>query len=262
MIDIFIVHNNEPERLRYIKETISNIKRNNELFQSINYSKSQIKISVTKNQLRYRHFKLILIRLWMHFRITRASGRNCNRQDFVMALRIIRTRNMDSKKASAELDVTAKHISAWQMFIKSNASHLIVLESDAIIENLQQFKLFIEKTRYFPADNYVSLTAPYSLEELGIPKSLERRHSDFIEVEFQFTNTAAGYVLSQNLAEKMLKICKRQNPRKQITIDWLMNECFLKLNQCSNSNGKTIFPNPELVINGSLKGKYESTIQE
>ena len=262
MIDIYIVHNNEPERLRNIEDTISKLELNKDLFQSIKYSESLSKVSLTKNQLYYRHLKLILVRLWMSFRIKRASGRKCDRQDFILALRIIGSRRMDSVKASAELDVTAKHILAWQSFIESNASHLIVLESDAIIENFEQFKLFIEKVRNLPANSYVSLTAPFSLDALGIPKSLVRRNSDFVEVQFQFTNTAAGYVLSRNLTEKMLKICGRQDPRKQIAIDWLMNECFLKLAKCSNSNGKTIFPNSELVINGSLKGKYGSTIQE
>jgi len=75
------------------------------------------------------------------------------------------------------------------------------------------------------------------------------------------TNTTAGYVLSRNLAAKLVKVIQESRLERLLAIDWLMNQVFMQIQKQDGKNRNTIVPNRELVINGSLVGRYESAIQ-
>jgi GR25 family glycosyltransferase involved in LPS biosynthesis len=165
-------------------------------------------------------------------------------------------------QALAEIDLTGKHIAAWKSFIFSDAEYLVVLESDALIRNSKKFQMFLRSLDQFEKHDYISLTWPFSNELLGLSQTAPLKNKTYFTINFQLTNTCAGYILSKDLAQKLLEKAENGRVERKIAIDWFMNQMFAELRKREKWNMRTIVPNQELVINGSMVGEYVSGIQK
>ena len=261
MFDLVTIHNNEMDRLHYLKSALSELTKLGDGQIQIRFSEAMPIAEPSNFDLLYRHIKLILIRTRLHLSLLKLAKRKKTKKDFVTFAQILRMDKMKTSKAIAEIDVTSKHQWAWKTFLESDLDYLIVLESDAKIRSGIELVSFINNINKFSESDFISLSFPLDFNEIGIPRSLISTKSQYVEVGVQITNTAAGYVLSRKLAQELYHRSRRQNRNRQIVIDWLMNECFMQLNQPRKDFGKTVLPLQELVINGSLTGEYESKLQ-
>lgn len=261
MFDLVTIHNNEKDRLHYLKNALTELTKLGNGQIQIRFSETMPLAEPSDFDLLYRHIKLILIRTKLHLSLLKLSKRKKTKKDFITFAQILRMDRMNTDKAIAEIDVTSKHQWAWKTFLQSHADYLIVLESDAKIRSGIELINFINNINKFSESDFISLSFPLDFNEIGVPRNLISMKSQYVEVGVQITNTAAGYVLSRKLAQELYHKSRRQNRNRQIVIDWLMNEFFMQLNQPRKGFGKTILPLQELVINGSLTGTYESELQ-
>jgi hypothetical protein len=261
MMTFAIIHNYESDRLSYLWPKLHQITEKLDFPTTITESSSYTFIHPTVLDLRIRTARLIIARIRTNIHIRRNSKNQFYGKQIKEFWKIIINTNVNKVKANAELDVVAKHVSSWNHFIDSNADYLVVLESDAIVADEKQLQIFLARLETFEKVDFISLAWPFSNTELGITEDAVHNYSTFFTISFQITNTCAGYVLSRNLAQKLLIRAKRGKLERKIPIDWFMNRCFIDIQQREHLNAKTIVPNPQLVLNGSITGEYESQIQ-
>jgi len=262
MIIVTIVHNYESDRLLYLKPKLQRIIKNLSISTSITESAITTHSNPTNLDLLIRHLNLFKVRVKTLFSIQRNFKAKTQKEIIRTYWRIFRTSMKTRTQALAEIDLTGKHIAAWKSFIFSDAEYLVVLESDALIRNSKKFQMFLRSLDQFEKHDYISLTWPFSNELLGLSQTAPLKNKTYFTINFQLTNTCAGYILSKDLAQKLLEKAENGRVERKIAIDWFMNQMFAELRKREKWNMRTIVPNQELVINGSMVGEYVSGIQK
>jgi hypothetical protein len=229
---------------------------------SVIESSSSTVSNPTNLDLLIRHVNLFITKERTILSIQKKSKERFQRKIACSLWRVLSIRRMTKAQALAEIDLTRKHIKAWKEFICSDADHLVVLESDALIVSNEKFLNFLESLNEFENEDYISLTWPVSNELLSLNQIASNRNKTYYTLDWQITNTTAGYVLSKNLAAKLLRKSEKGKVERKIAIDFYMNQIFAELRKKENWNARTIVPSQELVLNGSLVGEYVSGIQE
>lgn len=262
MIIVAIVHNYESDRLLYLKPKLEQVIENLSTPAFITESAVSILSNPTTLDLFIRHSKLLKVRVRTFLSIQRNFKKNPPGETVRACWRILRTSMISKAQAIAEIEVIGKHLAAWKQFICSDADHLVVLESDALIGNSEKLQMFLGSLNHFESDDYISLTWPFSNEQLGLNAITSPENRTYFTIDLQVTNTVAGYALSKSLATKLLFRAEKGRLERKIAIDWFMNQIFAELRKRENWHARTIVPNQELVINGSLVGEYVSGIQK
>lgn len=229
---------------------------------SVAESSSPTVSNPTNLDLLIRHVNLLIVKDRTILSIQKKSKERFQRKFAWGLWRVLSTRRTTKAQAIAEIDLTGKHVKAWKEFICSDADHLVVLESDALIGDSEKFLIFLESLNEFKNEDYISLTWPISNELLSLNQIASLKNKTYFTLDWQITNTTAGYVLSKNLAAKLLKRAEKGRIERKIAIDWFMNQIFAELRKKENWNARTIVPSQELVLNGSLVGEYVSGIQK
>lgn len=262
MIRIVIIHNFEESRLSYLIPKLKELEEVSKVGFVVSESKEDCNAHFSLLDFYIRSFKLKYARLKHIAYTSKKSGAWVNTNSIRHTLKILIEGNMKKSKALAEIYVTQKHFSAWKTFLDSPQEFLVVLESDAIIPDLSGLGIFLSKLKNLNEMNFISLTWPFSSEQIGLGDWPIERHNGYREVKIRTTNTVAGYVLSRRLAEQVLTYTRGRRIERFIIVDWFLNVCFMKLSRQTGSKGCTIIPNHELIINGSLVGEYESELQK
>ena len=154
--------------------------------------------------------------------------------------------------------VTFKHIKAWEKFIKSNSTYLIVLEDD-VLPGLDLEKninnLFLLLCEWGNGKLYIDIAGGISIEKLNIHQLVSSKKDGRIIFNRPVTNTAAGYVLDRNLALHFLETLRSHSHFRKLPIDWLMNSIFM---MSKEEKIHCIHYNPPLLIHGSCNGYVDS----
>ena len=262
MIRIAIIHNFEESRLSYLIPRLKQLKEVSKIGFVVSESKEKCDIHFSLLDFYIRSFKLKYARFKFIAYTNKKSRAWINPESLRFTLKILKEAKMEKSKALAEIDVTQKHFNAWKTFLDSPQEFLVVLESDAIIPNLADLGSFLSKLGNLNEMNFISLTWPFSSEQIGLGDWSMEEHNEYREVRIRTTNTVAGYVLSRRLAEEFLTHTRGRRIERFIIVDWFLNVCFMELFRETGSKGCTIIPNHELIINGSLVGEYESELQK
>ena len=122
---IVLIHNNEINRLSYIREKISRLieefpKTQIEYIEI--FERSEVKLSKLQFFLRNFHLKLIQVK-WL-LMTNRVSSKNTS-QIFLKIIKIARNRSRSSKNIISEIDLTFKHLAAWNYFDQNTFQELI-----------------------------------------------------------------------------------------------------------------------------------------
>jgi hypothetical protein len=213
-----------------------------------------------KFDLVIRDLKTIMLKMQFDYFIRKFVNHDLQSIDLKRYLQILRSTRTSKSRAIAELDLVYKHIEAWNVFLTSSASHLVVLESDAIIPDEKRLLTFLDNLCDISNEDFVSLTWPFTYSQLGIAESKIEFDEKYTQIECLITNTTAGYILPRKLATRFVKMVREHKSERLLAIDWLMNQMFMRIQRLEGMNGKTIVPMNELVINGSLVGRYSSEI--
>jgi hypothetical protein len=260
MIRVTIIHNYEINRLKYLRPRLQNIFEDFIRQITITECASNSIAQPTTLDLFIRNLKMKKTQIYSQTRIHKCSRSIVNRQYIKSIWRIIRAEPITKAKALSEIDLSQKHFKSWRDFLHSKAEHLIVLESDAIIEDKKGLLKLLSRLNCFSSQDFICLTWPFSNPELGLPEFNDWMLEDVRRMDLQLTNTTAGYVLSRELAAKLLDQATKGIFERTIAIDWFMNECFMNFQREKGWSGMTIVPNNELIVNGSLAGEYVSGI--
>ena len=255
---IVLIHNNEINRLSYIREKISRLieefpKTQIEYIEI--FERSEVKLSKLQFFLRNFHLKLIQVK-WL-LMTNRVSSKNTS-QIFLKIIKIARNRSRSSKNIISEIDLTFKHLAAWNYFDQNTFQELFVFESDAIIDFLDCLVNYIN---IFVNNMNMQLLMGglgYEIEELGVDAVSHAFGDCIFHTSKQLTtNTTVFYGVKKDLVKAMLSNSSRR--MRLLPIDWMMNSLFLKLN--GNIYRGTMLAMKKSVLNGSQFGYYESSIQ-
>lgn len=260
MVRVTIIHNYELDRLKYLRRRLQNIFEDFSRLITITECASNLIAQPTTLDLFIRNLKLKKTQICFRTRIYKHSRLMLNGQYTKSIWRILRAEPITKAKALSEIDLAQKHFKSWRDFLHSKAEHLIVLESDAIIEDKKGLLKFLSRLNCFSSQDFICLTWPFSNRELGLPEFNEPMLEEVHRLDLQLTNTTAGYILSRDLAAKLLDQASKGIFERTIAIDWFMNECFMNFQREKGWSGMTIVPNKELIVNGSLVGEYVSGI--
>lgn len=154
--------------------------------------------------------------------------------------------------------VTFKHIKAWEKFIQSDSSYLIVLEDDVlpdldIEKNIHNF--FSLLCGWGNDKLYIDIAGGIPIEQLNIHQLIRDVTKGRLNFNRPVTNTAAGYALNRNLALYFLKILKVRPHFRRLPIDWLMNSIFM---ESEREKIHCMHYCPPILIHGSCYGHVDS----
>lgn len=147
--------------------------------------------------------------------------------------------------------LTAKHMAAWRKAALSNRAVTLVIESDAKqINSAPKLAAIIDFLNEVHTPAIVSLSTPFSDEELGIKRGSVDRHLGLQEILPPRSNTTCCYLLNSSAAQILVRFSSNSN--LEIRADWLINKA-------SNvSNLTSYFTEFEIVQNSSLASKSSS----
>lgn len=260
---VALVHNNEIERLNYLRPNLKQLCDNLKIPEPLEYSYQSLR-ELSWPSLFYRAFVYSLIR-----------GRHetyldCNHQwkAIYQELRshfrsLIKFKNygLYRKHISIESAVSKKHFYLFSKFVDSKADYLLVFENDAIIENLNSLVSSLsELTRYVEPRNYVFgiLGGGLSHFQLHTTNVAQKKIGNLIYSDKAYTNTAVAYVITRNFATILNQKYQESNSIKQsIPIDWLLNSFFAELSHQGIQSSAIQFEH-DPVIHGSRVGLFKS----
>lgn len=167
------------------------------------------------------------------------------------------------KRVRIEGFVTQKHLALWERFIENEVQWLIVLEDDVVWKQdsesgIQQ--LVTEMRSAMSGDRsrplaYFDIAGGFNLNVLGLEAALASQVGRTYYFNRPVTNTAAGYVLSQELARVLLRGIHRRPWLRRIGIDFLLNHRFMALRNRSIS---CVHFGPPVLGHGSFGGEHTS----
>lgn len=166
---------------------------------------------------------------------------------------------MSSLKASIEMQLTKKHMRAWEHFLDSEASFLIVLEDDARLNDhfISNVADLIHSASLGSSPFIVSLCRDYELGELGIAQDISFFGERYIRFMTGAMNTTAGYVLNRSAACLFLEGIDNDPRMKLLNSDFLINCLLLK----NSPKVSCLHAMNALVTNSSVSGDTQTSIK-
>ena len=269
-VSIALIHNNQEDRLSYVRPSINNLIALTQDHMQVNYSEISwqnriephskimafIRDGLYKQLARdweaYRHVKSYsFMRDWISFL----------RRSFKKYFFYKSEREKWLKNSAIEMVVTSKHARAWELFVESESDYLLVLEDDVYFKSdtLKRYsEHIIPLLKSFNESLlYIDLAGGFSYTSLGIEKLEIKRTQDCIYYTIPVTNTACAYLISKDLVKIFVANLVKKPPLRIIGIDWLINKLFMLMSDNSN-NCTCIHFNPTIFDHGSFSGQYIS----
>jgi hypothetical protein len=162
------------------------------------------------------------------------------------------------KRVFAELALTEKHISALEHISRSGSSGLVV-EDDIYLASdfdISFGELKSIQTGIVAECLYVSLCVAFTIEQLGIQKSILRGPPKFSIVVEGVANTTAAYWISKEFADRLLSEIESDSRLRLLAADWLMTKAFSLIPEA-----KCLYLDKGVFVNGSLFGLTTSEIR-
>ena len=162
------------------------------------------------------------------------------------------------------IQLTRKHILAWESFLNSDSDYLVCLEDDAfpLADCKTKLKTMFDRLNGTNEDLYVLLSRGVNQELLRF-SARESKHLNetLFEPPVAYTNTTAGYLISKGMAEKFLAEVQNLPAGPLVNIDFLINFLFSRLNSCKGEPALMCwhFSEPPL-DNASISSDLGSTI--
>jgi len=253
-----IVHNNERERLNYLRNKLSRLQSSDLDFQIIEYG-TQIEKTINTLSTLYKTISVCAYTIkWAKYTnqriIPKLKGELRTQAGFLLRGK---ARRDNLRRINVVCDaVSRKHLALMEAFLASAAEYLIVLESDAqlpdpikFIESIKSLSLIQESD--FPL--WVSFVKP-NVKSQGNLRGLRESASGLITQTKPWSNTACAYLVNRALATLFVNQHSKQiySEHLALPIDWLLNTTFLQLNQAELENGKYLEFSNGPVIHGSI----------
>lgn len=159
-----------------------------------------------------------------------------------------------------ETAVTAKHILAWQLFLETDAHHLLCCEDDLIFRDDSVTRLtgLLDSLAGRDADLlYCDLAGGLEIEVLDVGRLVETRTGDRTVYRPPTTNTACAYLLSRGLAAEFMRQITLRPKLRLVGIDWMMNAMFMDL-VGRDVDASAIHFSPTLFGHGTFSNDYIS----
>jgi hypothetical protein len=280
-LHITLIHNNESERLSYIRPLLEKISK----VYSAKYSEIYFQTP------RYISFINVLVRKYYIVYSGRKWRKSLNgekKEVFINSIieAITDTFKIFSKnfrytqknKLKIEDMLSRKHHEALMRFSNQAKANdvLICFESDVIIPSIDYF---LEALNYLFENacdkDFYLLAFPFSENDICLNESEWKkseknnfsviRENNPVAIHFPrlISNTACAYAMNYEMARRLADNSKNKFRRIFLPADFHQNLVFLTLRKRRlDRNGKTIIFMPPPVLNGSLKSYYKSDLSE
>lgn len=170
----------------------------------------------------------------------------------------------EARRRAVEIELSLKHVRAWESFLETDAEWLLVVEDDIVLVEKPN-SAFIRLERLVEDVDSVtpcffSVSSPYSVLELNAAALVSSIEDQVTEFTRPISNTTAGYVVSRRAAELFVVEFRRSYSLRFLNADLMINEIFIRLSKLSQ-NFKALHFNPEIFKNGTMSGHMESSIR-
>ena len=239
-VAIALIHNNDKERLTYIKPKIDALITELQKEMSINFFEVNYQPELRPVSLKTAFFRDIMYwklgREWNKYKKTKNNFLLIDFQSIVRNSIKKYFFNKDiakrwSRACAIEMCVTDKHARAFYSALECRADYVICFEDDAIfvddsIANVANL-LNDLKDRSNGNSVYVDLGGGCGLEDLEISRLEVERNDRFIYYSRPVTNTACCYLANRKQLKNFVYFLTRYPLLRYIGIDWCMNKLFM-----------------------------------
>ena len=213
--------------------------------------------------LAWRHDQRLLEQEWRHHLDTANAlqdfAANVTEHLYRLRLRWNRTfRGSQWRARQIEKFVTAKHIQAWQQFIDSSCSVLVVIESDATLtpDSVRGVADAVAELSV-SVPTYVNLAGGLSLRDISIEHLAACQANGLTEFTRPVTNTSCAYAVNRSAVFELLSFLSTNPEASTLGIDWLVNAFFI--NQTVKDRAfRCLHSQPPALLHGSLTGVTRS----
>lgn len=256
---IVLIHNEEVKRLDYIRPVIKDFIQKSSFL--CEYEEVFVQEELDANFLQYLElaFRRAFLRIKVRSARERIGFRQATQFGSLGLFQNGRYVKRFKSTINAETQLSRKHIEAYQRFLKTNCQYLLILESDAIIPDVNLLISRIDKSvSDGSAGDLIMVGGHFSIQDLGIANFLDKKsaNDDSFLVNGFFTNTTVAYVVSRRLARELHD--KWPKRRLLCPCDWQIDEL---LRRTRIIPAVTLFFDPPLILNGSANGQYASEVR-
>jgi hypothetical protein len=264
MIYLGLIHNNEVDRLNYLRPFLAEIaskfdaiyiEEHEQSFGEVKYLDFIIReygFQKVRNRWKWKnHGKFFLNRRMLAFPIT------------TIKYLVPKFRQSYHKKMQIEDVLARKHLRILRKFVSQAdcGDILIVFENDVMIPNFEALQGEIQRlSQNFDSKKFVLFNAHYPHRTVGLSDSTilltETTIGQKAQINRLITNTVACYGIGVELADKILSASEYYSNKFLLTPDWLFNATFLDIEKSSSGEFSTVWFIPNLCENGSLTGTY------
>lgn len=268
-ICLALIHNQNPERVNYIRPKIKEIKKR---------FSSQVDIEIFEvfyqpKKIESKAFLTLFIKiLYWHINREVSKYKENKRRNllvdisilFIGLLNIFTDLHKQIRRFAIEAIIADKHIRAWSSFLEKNADLLICFEDDVVFRDnsLSQLKKILKhiKTIKTKKPLYIDLAGGNN-REVTKTQELIKKHDNLGDYyKKPITNTACCYLINKQTGQIFIDQVTKMPWLRLICADWVMNKIFVtteKINKyyCLHSN-------PTVFKHGSLTGEYRSMYDE
>jgi hypothetical protein len=264
MIYIGLIHNNEVERLDYLRPLLEKlisklgaiyIEEHEQSFERVthlDFISREYTFQNVRNRWKWKnHGRFFLNRRMLAF------------PTILLKSFPPKARKSYHKKMQVEDALARKHLSILKKFVfnANPGDSLIVFENDVVIPNFEELLREIQR---FDQDidlwTFVLLNAHYHHQVVGLSDSnlllTDKSFGQEASINRLVTNTLACYRTSFELASEILVASKKYSTKFLLTPDWLFNAIFMDIEKNSKRKFSTKWFIPNLCENGSLTGSY------
>ncbi len=257
-----LVHNFDEKRLPKVRESILSLKTCLDLNHFVTVMESTKQKSKSLGLLR------LVLKYLMYFNIEQrvlTSDKNAwqrLKSTIKLTKKEVRRYFNLSKRERLKLrqkhyihyQITKKHVNLWKQAKKHQCDALLVFEDDVVFnaDSNQKLELFIELLSGDKKRIFVDLAGGFS----ELKHMQEEYYQDgIIRVIPPTSNTACAYFYNVNAVNDLIKIVTRKPYLKLLSIDWLMNELFIRH---LKSEIISLHTRPTVLTHGSMNKAYQS----
>jgi hypothetical protein len=171
-------------------------------------------------------------------------------------------------RSAAQRNLQIEHIEAlnYFLFTSNPGDRLIVLESDAVIKDVQYCLDVLSSLPLFP-EGFIVLGAHYQDFEIGLKSSEFKVELNPNIKALQYnrctSNTTVAYSVDYDLAILLLDEDSKLRAKFKLTADYWFNDLFTRIslrNKDVLTGSFYLVPSP--ILNGSLIGSYNSSFEK
>lgn len=265
---ISLIHNNDKERITYIKPQIQNLflelqKKYTVEFEEFSYQPELAPVSL----------KIALLKDFMYWKIER----NWNTykktknvpifKDLISFLKRIILKylfdvNLLKKwklRCAIEMYLTNKHIQSFKKVLEKKIDYLICFEDDTIFNSDSTEKILgtLDTLKKDSEDLvYIDLAGGCNIDTLGYETLKIKMDNKFIYYSKPVTNTTCGYLINKNQIIDLNYTLTRSPLLQYLNIDWFFN-CLFTKTYTKNKKYDCRHSHPSFFKHGSAIGERQ-----